>query len=111
MDSLLDAAQGAPVVSCVVQFFVFLALGGAVGWVFSGVRLWRAWSASLAIVGVCGAWMGAEFARLFGQAQSGSQPTLVAAVIGALGLGYAWRRHHPQTSDRIALPGSGSAPR
>ncbi len=95
MDSFLDSALGASAVSCVVRFLVFLILGGAVGWLLAGPDRWRQWPASLAIVGVCGAWMGAEFAHLFGQAEMGSEQTLVAALAGAVGLAYAWRRHHP----------------
>jgi uncharacterized membrane protein YeaQ/YmgE (transglycosylase-associated protein family) len=98
MDSFLDTALSASAVTSLAYFLAFLILGGAVGWLMAGPARRRHWSASLAIVGVCGAWMGAEFACLFGQAQMGSEQTMVAAVAGAVGLAYAWRRHHPEPS-------------
>lgn len=111
MDSFLDSALGASALSCIVRFLVFLILGGAVGWLLAGPVRWRHWPSSLAIVGVCGAWMGAEFAHLFGQAEMGSEQTLVAAVAGSVALAYAWRRHHPEApgKDRRVAGGGLSA--
>lgn len=98
MDGLLDSALGVSALTSLAYFLSFLILGGAVGWLMAGPARRRHWPASLAIVGVCGAWMGAEFTCLLGQAQMGSQQTMVAAVAGAVGLAYAWRRYHPEPS-------------
>jgi uncharacterized membrane protein YfcA len=99
MDSFLDSALGASALSCVVRFLVFVILGGVVGWLLAGPIRWRHWPASLAVIGICGAWLGAEFAHLFGQAEMGSEQTLLAALLGSVGLAYVWRRHHPEPPD------------
>ncbi len=99
MDGFLDSAPGASALSCLVLFLVFLILGGGAGWLLAGPIRWRQWPTSLSIVGVGGAWMGAEFAHLVGQAEMGSEPTIIAALIGAVALTYAWRRRHPEAPD------------
>lgn len=75
-----------------------------VGWLLARPRGRAGWSSSLSMIGVCGAWMGAEFAHLFRQAEHGSADELAAAAIGALWLAYAWRRLHPvEAGDDIAI--------
>lgn len=110
MENFLDAALGASAVTSLVRFATFLILGVGTGWVLAGRARWRRWPGALAVMGVCGAWMGAEAACLFGQAEMGSQTALLAAILGAVGLACAWRRHHPEALD-AALPGGGSTPR
>lgn len=79
------------------QFVAYLLMGLAVGWLLDRPGHVTEAFATLALVGVCGAWLGAEFAYLFGQAPRGSAHQLVAALIGAVILAYAWRRLHPAT--------------
>ncbi len=106
MDELLDAALGAPASSPHVQFAAFLFMGLAVGWALGQSRRWAGWSPTLAIMGVCGAWLGAETTCLIGQATRGSASEFVGAFLGAAALAYAWRRRHPPSPnppDEIAL--------
>lgn len=96
MDSFLGAALGASVASSLLQFVAFVFLGASAGWLMTRPRRLRDCSASLPMIGVCGAWLGAEVACLFGQAQRGGGEMFAAALIGALGLAWLWRRHHPE---------------
>ncbi len=100
MDGFLDAALGASASSLHVQFAAFLIMGLAAGWLLGQPRRWGVWSPTLAIMGVCGAWLGAEVACLIGQAARGGATEFAAASLGAAGLAYAWRRRHPPSSDR-----------
>jgi hypothetical protein len=90
-----NGALTASALSSCIQFIVFLAMGAAAGWLLSRPRRWSSWSSSLSMIGVCGAWMGAEFAHLFGQAERGGADELATAALGAFALAYAWRRLHP----------------
>lgn len=106
MDEFLSAALRAMASSPYAQFVAFLIMGLAVGWLLCGPGWARTWSATLAIMGVCGAWLGAEIACLIGQADRGSASEFVAALLGAGALVIAWRRRHPHRpdgSDHIAL--------
>jgi len=96
MDSFLNAALGAAAGSSFFQFAAFLMIGAAVGWLMVRPRRLHECSASLPMIGVCGAWLGAEMACLIGQAQRGGGGMFLAALIGALGLAWFWRRHHPE---------------
>ncbi|KAF2992144.1 hypothetical protein MJC1_00516 [Methylocystis sp. MJC1] len=104
MWATFDEAFSASALFACVQFITFLAIGAMVGWLLSRPRRWASWSSALSMIGVCGAWTGAEFAHLIGQAEHGSADELAAAAIGALGLAYAWRRLHPsETGEDIAI--------
>ncbi len=107
MDDFLGAALGASASSLHVQFAAFVIMGLAVGGALGRARSHWAWSPALAIMGVCGAWLGAEVYCLFGQAERGSGSEFVAAFLGALWLAYVWRRYHPEAQDErtdIAVP-------
>lgn len=99
MAEILAAALGVPASSPYVQFAAFLMMGLAVSWLFEQPRGLSSWSPSLAMIGVCGAWLGAEFAYLIGQAERGGEEQFLAALIGAAALAHAWRRFHPRSSD------------
>jgi hypothetical protein len=105
MTAMIDGAFGASVFSSCVQFAIFLAIGVATGWLLTRPRKWCAWSNSLSMIGVCGAWLGAEFTHLFGQGARSGVDQLAAAALGAFALAYAWRRLHPapEASDDIAM--------
>ncbi|MDJ0447990.1 hypothetical protein [Methylocystis sp. JR02] len=104
MSAMFDEAFSASALFPCVQFVSFLAIGAMVGWLLARPRRRAGWSSSLSMIGVCGAWMGAEFAHLFRQAEHGSADELAAAAIGALWLAYAWRRLHPvEAGDDIAI--------
>lgn len=110
MRELFAAFDGAT--ASLVQFAAFLLMGAAAGWLLARSHERKKWSAPLAMIGVCGAWMGAELACLFGQVDRGGAEQFLAALIGAGGLAYAWRRYHPNdVSELERLPLSGSAPR
>lgn len=80
-------------------------MGLAIGWLLGAPRRAGHWSPALAIMGVCGAWLGAETACLIGQAARGSATEFVAALLGAAALAYAWRRRHlGGPSHPVALP-------
>ncbi|WP_363348394.1 hypothetical protein [Methylocystis echinoides] len=101
MDDLLDAALGASASSPHVQFAAFVLIGLAVGWVLVCARplRLRALSPAVAIMGVCGAWLGSEAACLLGQVPRGGGVALAGGLIGAAALCYAWRRRHPERPD------------
>jgi uncharacterized membrane protein YeaQ/YmgE (transglycosylase-associated protein family) len=105
MQPIFDAAFGAGVLSEPVEFLAYLVMGVLVGWLMARPCGVNPWFASLALMGVCGAWMGAEFAYLFGQAPRGGSEQFLAAMIGAGALAHAWRKWHP----RPALESSGIA--
>jgi hypothetical protein len=92
---MIEGAFGAPVASACVEFIVLLAIGIAVCGLLARPRRWSAHLGALAVMGVCGAWMGMEFAHLFGQAEWDAPKGLAAASFGAVGLAYLWRRLHP----------------
>ncbi len=94
MSAMFGGALGVSAVSC-IEFIVFLVIGLAAGWLFAGPHRWSSHFSSLAVVSVCGAWMGAEFAHLFGRADWDGAGGLAAAMLGSVGLAYAWRRLHP----------------
>ncbi len=77
------------------QFFVYLIMGTVIGWVLTTTYRATEDFVSLILVGVSGAWLGAEGARLFGQAEEGSAHQFAAALIGSFALAAAWRRFHP----------------
>lgn len=99
MKAVLEAVAGASATSLNVQFVAYLLIGMCVGWLLTRPCRWNSWCTSLALVGVCGAWLGAEVAHLFGQAESGSAHQFVAALIGAGALAYFWRRLHPRPDE------------
>lgn len=105
MTTIFDAtASSAP-----MQFLAFLVIGFAVGGFFAWPRRWSSASTPLAVIAVCGAWLGGEFACLFGEAEKGGLNQFVVALMGAGALAYAWRRFHPPSRDEatdIAMPGS-----
>jgi uncharacterized membrane protein YeaQ/YmgE (transglycosylase-associated protein family) len=103
MTATIDAALGASEFAFFIHFLVFLVTGGAAGFLFASPRRWDASTCSLAIIGVCGAWLGAEFAHLFGWVESGGAYQLLAAAAGACGLVYAWRRAHRPAPDPDAV--------
>lgn len=89
-------------------FLLLFAIGVLSGCVFARPLKPCAWTASLAMMGVCGAWLGAEFAYLFGQAAPGGGEQLVVAALGGGALAYAHRRAHRRVVDPdsdIALSG------
>jgi uncharacterized membrane protein YeaQ/YmgE (transglycosylase-associated protein family) len=98
-----------------LQFIVYLLVGLAV----AGVLAWPARGDDrstrfrvLGVLGVCGAWFGAEAAHLFGQVPQGGAPHFLSALVGALGLAYLWRRWHPSEATREpSLPRMGETPR
>jgi uncharacterized membrane protein YeaQ/YmgE (transglycosylase-associated protein family) len=93
-------------------FIAFLILGVSAAWVMAFPPRWDGRSAVMSIVGVSGAWFGAEVARLFGQAPQGGAEQFLAALIGALGLAYVWGRLNPPNSAKPAsLPDAGEMPR
>lgn len=100
MSDFPDPAFGVSASSSLVQFLGFLFIGMAAGWALSLPARRSAVAAPLAIIGVCGAWFGAEAAHLFGQASSGDASEYTAAMVGAAALAYAWRRFHPPTPER-----------
>ena len=93
MKAIIDAAIGASA-SYNLQFLAYLLMGLLVGWVLTQPRKWGPAFTSLALVGVCGAWLGAEFAHLFGQAERGGSGQFSAAIIGSVAFAYTWRRLH-----------------
>jgi uncharacterized membrane protein YeaQ/YmgE (transglycosylase-associated protein family) len=99
MQEIFDAAFGVGVnaaLSALVEFLVYVVMGVSAGWLLARPRRMNPWFTSLALVGVCGAWLGAEIAHLFGQAPRGGSEQFVAALIGAGALAYAWRKWHPR---------------
>lgn len=95
MQTIMDAIFGANG-SAHLQFLVFAFLGTGVGWMLARPCAWNCWLTSLLVIGVSGAWLGAEFACLIGQATPGGAMHLGAATAGAAGLTYAWRFLHPR---------------
>ncbi len=94
MSATAGWALGAPSATAQLQFLVFLVMGVAIGWVLAERPRWSLRCASMIVMAVCGAWLGAEFAHLFGQAETGGRHQLAAAAIGAAALAYLWRRWH-----------------
>lgn len=94
MDSFFGQA---PLASFNFQFFAYLITGLAVAWLLVRPRRLTDGFATLALVAISGAWLGAEGAHLFGQASPGGAHQLLAALIGAGVLAEAWRRLHPET--------------
>lgn len=93
-----DAAIGLSASSSLFQFAAFLLMGALVGWLLNDPLHGGPCCAPLAIVGVCGAWIGGEFAVLFGRAARGGWNDFAAAFLGAAALAYVWRRRHaPET--------------
>jgi uncharacterized membrane protein YeaQ/YmgE (transglycosylase-associated protein family) len=99
MDDFLGAALGASASSLHVQFAAFLVIGVAVSWLLGRMHPRTGLSPALAIMGVGGAWLGAEVSCLFGQAQRGGAVALAAGLLGALALACAWRRYHPEGAE------------
>jgi uncharacterized membrane protein YeaQ/YmgE (transglycosylase-associated protein family) len=89
-----DAAIGLSASSSLFQFAAFLLMGALVGWLLNDPLHGGACCAPLAIVAVCGAWFGGEFAVLFGRADRGSLNDFAAAFVGAAALAFLWRRRH-----------------
>ncbi|QGM98784.1 hypothetical protein [Methylocystis parvus] len=78
-------------------FFLFpflMIIGAAIGCALARPLRLCAWTTSLAMMGVCGAWMGAEVAYLFGRVEIGGVHQFLAAVVGAGLFAYVWRRAH-----------------
>jgi uncharacterized membrane protein YeaQ/YmgE (transglycosylase-associated protein family) len=95
MLAITDAAFGVSSSSSPVQFAVFLLMGALVGWLFNDPLHGAPCCLALAIVGVCGAWIGGEIACLLGRVDRGGWDDFIAALVGAAALAYLWRRHHP----------------
>jgi hypothetical protein len=95
MSTTIMGALGVSAFSACIEFTAFFAIGLAAGLLLARPRSWSSHLGSLAVVGVCGAWMGAESAYLFGRAEWGGPEGLLAASLGAVGLAYLWRRLHP----------------
>lgn len=106
MLAITDAAFGVSASSAPIQFAAFLLMGGLVGWLFNDPRHGGACHATLAVVGVGGAWIGGEVACLLGRVDRGGWNDFAAALFGAAALAYLWRRHHapePATDVQIAM--------
>jgi len=101
MTATIAAALRAWQFDSLFQFTVFVIIGFAAGWSLAHPRRWCVWTASLAMMGIAGAWLGAELACLSGQVERGGPEQLVAAAIGAGALAYSWRR-----IQRPARPGA-----
>jgi uncharacterized membrane protein YeaQ/YmgE (transglycosylase-associated protein family) len=108
MLAITNAAFGVSSSSSLVQFIAFLLMGAFVGWLFNDPRHGAPCCLALAIVGVCGAWLGGEIACLLGRVDRGGWDDFAAAMAGAAALAYLWRRHHPP---EIALDGDIAARR
>jgi uncharacterized membrane protein YeaQ/YmgE (transglycosylase-associated protein family) len=109
MLAITDAAFGVSSSSSLVQFVVFLLMGALVGWLFNDPLHGAPCCLGLAIIGVCGAWIGGEIACLLGRVERGGWDQFSSAMIGAAALAYLWRRHHPPETTfngDIAAPGS-----
>ncbi|PPD45373.1 MAG: hypothetical protein CTY15_04695 [Methylocystis sp.] len=91
----LFAPAAAAAASFNFQFLAFLVLGALVATLIARPRALSEGFVALAVVGVSGAWLGAEIAHLFGQADRGGTHQFAAALIGAAILSVAWRRLHP----------------
>jgi len=98
MNAILDAAIGTNV-SANIQFITLLLLGLAVGWLMARPCGLSCWFTTLVMVGVSGAWLGAEITHLLGQGPRGGLTQLVAAMAGAALTAHAWRRFHPRPED------------
>lgn len=107
MQTIIDATFGANG-SAHLQFLVFVMLGMSVGWMLARPCGWSCWAATLLIIGVSGAWLGAQAACLIGQVDRGGAVQFAASVVGAGVLTYAWRWLHPppQASSSVAIPQS-----
>lgn len=104
MDSILTAAFGTNI-SANVQFIALALLGSIVGWLMARPCAFSCWLATIAMVGVWGAWLGAEATHLLGQEPRGGPGQLLAAMAGAALMAHAWRRLHPrpEEDDHIAV--------
>lgn len=94
MLAITDAALGVSASSSPIQFMAFLLMGAFVGWLFNDPLHGGACHATLAVVGVGGAWIGGEIACLLGRVDRGGMDDFAAAFLGAAALAYLWRRHH-----------------
>ena len=95
MQAIMDAVFGVNG-SAHLQFLVYVFLGMSVGWALSRPCAWSCWLTTVLMIGVSGAWLGAEAACLIGQADRGGLVQLAAAATGAGALVYAWRWLHPR---------------
>lgn len=98
MNAIFDALTSSNA-SANIQFFVLFALGVGVGWLMARPCGWSCWFSTLAVVGVSGAWLGAEAAYRIGQAPRGGGEQLLAAMAGAALMVHLWRRLHPRPHD------------
>jgi uncharacterized membrane protein YeaQ/YmgE (transglycosylase-associated protein family) len=93
-----DASLDVFASSSLVQFAAFLLIGAVVGWLLNDPLHGGACCPPIAIIGVCGAWIGGEAAVLIGRVDRGGWNEFAAAVIGAMALAWFWRRHHAPVS-------------
>lgn len=92
MADLIDAAFAAAASSNSLRFIVFVVSGLCAGWLLARPGCWSSSPFCLTIMGVCGAWIGAELAYLIGQADPGGSAALGAALFGSIALPFVWRR-------------------
>lgn len=104
MDTTLLAAArviGAPN----AQFLVLLLIGGLIGW--SIMKISHLGSAgALALAGITGAWLAAEFTFQAGIAERCAGALFLAGAVGAALCCMGWRAIHPDHD--IAVGGGGA---
>ncbi|MEF3365543.1 hypothetical protein V3H18_03230 [Methylocystis sp. 9N] len=101
--TLLDTARiiGAPN----AQFLVLLLIGGLIGWCI--VRISHLGSVgALALAGVTGAWLAAEFGFRLGLADRCAGALFVAGAVGAALCCMGWRAIHPDHDIAVGRGGA-----
>lgn len=78
-----------------VEFLALVLIGGLIGWVIGRRAHSANWFATLALIGVAGAWFGSEVAFVFNFAERGSVGHLFSGVVGSILTTLLWRRFHP----------------
>jgi uncharacterized membrane protein YeaQ/YmgE (transglycosylase-associated protein family) len=99
MQEFFEGFFGASGMSQPMGFPGSLVVGVMVGWLLARPCRISSWFASLALIGVCGAWLGGETAHLFGWAPKGGVEQFLAGMVGAAALAHAWRKWHPRPSE------------
>ncbi|MFO1118515.1 MAG: GlsB/YeaQ/YmgE family stress response membrane protein [Beijerinckiaceae bacterium] len=79
-----------------VSFVALVIIGGFAGWIAGMVTGRRHWLFTNILIGVCGSWLGSQFAQLAGVQLVGKWSHFLAALVGSIVILFIWQALHPQ---------------